>query len=279
MLEQVYSSKPNENIFFSPISVYSALLLAYYGSAGVTQTELLSTLKLDWADSKEMVRSAYSLQKWYNKKLGSKNALGFASVDRVFLSQNLTTYRCFDERLVNDIIKMDFENNSEKALKDINDWIANVTNDQIREMLSSQEVNERTQVVLANAAYFKGQWVRKFREQFTVAKPFFTSADRSSMVPMMHQRGAFKIKTDNTLDAYILQLPFQTSDSSQNESDVSMVIVLPSFTEDAIPKLLSKLDANRLEKSLKGSVAREVQISIPKFEFEERISLLPVSIT
>lgn len=278
LLEKVYSSKPNRNIFLSPYSVYSALLLAYYGSAGETQKELVSALMLDWADSKEMVRSAYALQRWYDKKLTSEKALGFASADRVYLSQNLPTNECFEDRLANDIIKADFEKNSEKALKDINDWIANVTNDQIQDMLSSQEINQNTQVVLANAAYFKGQWVSQFKVHNTVEKPFFTSSNSSTMVPMMRQRGAFNIRTDNTLDAHILQLPFQTSNTSESESDVSMVIVLPSFTEDAIPKLLSKLDSNSLEQALKWSVAKEVKISLPKFEFEERTSLLPVSI-
>ncbi|KAH8342178.1 hypothetical protein KR074_008941 [Drosophila pseudoananassae] len=276
MLEEIYNSNPNQNLFVSPYSVYNALLLAYYGSAGTTQNELVSTLSLDWADSKEMVRSVYMLQKWKHGKMASEAALEFSSVDRVFLSQNLATHKCFENRLGNDIIKKDFENNAVQALEDINDWIANVTHNHIRDVLTSQEINSRTQVVLANAAFFKGQWVSQFKKHNTVSKPFFTSSNRSSMVPMMQQKGAFKIKADNALDAHVLQLPFRTSQTSETESDVSMVVVLPSFKENAIPELLSKLDSNSLESALKWSMPQEIEISIPKFEFEQHTSLIPI---
>ncbi|KAH8342179.1 hypothetical protein KR074_008942, partial [Drosophila pseudoananassae] len=275
LLKEVYNSKPNENVFVSPYSVYNALLLAYYGSAGTTQNELVSTLSLDWADSKEMVRSVYLLQKWIDNT-ASKEALEFSSVDRVFLSQNLATHKCFEDRLGNDIKKKDFEHDAGQALKDINDWIANVTHNHIRDVLTSQDINSRTQVVLANAAFFKGQWVSQFKPQDTVSKPFFTSSNRSSMVPMMQKTGSFKIKADNALDAHILQLPFRKSQYSKTESDVSMFFVLPSSKENSISELLSKLDSNSLESALRTSKAQEVQISIPKFEFKKQISLNPI---
>lgn len=44
-LDAMHKSNPNENLFFSPFSLYHALLLAYFGSAN--QTEKSLKVKLD----------------------------------------------------------------------------------------------------------------------------------------------------------------------------------------------------------------------------------------
>lgn len=45
-LEAMYKANPNENLFFSPFSLYHALLLAYFGSANQTEKVLkVSSLK------------------------------------------------------------------------------------------------------------------------------------------------------------------------------------------------------------------------------------------
>lgn len=39
-LDAMQKANPNENLFFSPFSLYHALLLAYFGSAGHTEKKL-----------------------------------------------------------------------------------------------------------------------------------------------------------------------------------------------------------------------------------------------
>lgn len=39
-LDAMYKANPNENLFFSPFSLYHALLLAYFGSANQTEKGL-----------------------------------------------------------------------------------------------------------------------------------------------------------------------------------------------------------------------------------------------
>lgn len=46
MLKQVNEMQPTENVFFSPFSVYNALLLAYFASANQTEASLKKTLAL-----------------------------------------------------------------------------------------------------------------------------------------------------------------------------------------------------------------------------------------
>lgn len=56
LLQAVGEMKTSENVFFSPSSVFSALLLAYFVSANQTEDSLKKTLKLD-----DQVGSAHSV--------------------------------------------------------------------------------------------------------------------------------------------------------------------------------------------------------------------------
>lgn len=46
LLKQFLQSGTSENLFFSPFSIWNALVLAYFGAAGITQEELETALRL-----------------------------------------------------------------------------------------------------------------------------------------------------------------------------------------------------------------------------------------
>jgi serpin B len=46
MLREVVAADPTSNIFFSPYSVYNALLLAYFGAANHTEQSLKKVLRI-----------------------------------------------------------------------------------------------------------------------------------------------------------------------------------------------------------------------------------------
>jgi len=286
MLNVIRQSTPNENVFFSPYSTYHALLLAYFGSSGDTEKELAKVLHLDWADSKEVVRSAYILEKMNRKERQSKMPLEFSSADRIFFANDLHVTECARNRLAEEVQQIDFKSQPEESRKQINDWIAKQTHDQIRNMLSADEITPRTRLVLANAAYLKGQWLSQFKTEKTVPMPFYTSPSNYSLVSMMQQKGTFLLNVDEQLRAHVLQLPYRTvfesqekEDSSPDEnSDISMVLILPPFNSNSLEDVLSRLNADSLDDSLKQAMPREIEVSLPKFEFEQRLELNPVSL-
>lgn len=285
MLDVIRKSTPNENVFFSPYSTYHALLLAYFSSSGETEKELAKVLQLSWADSKEMVRSAYLIEKKDREVRSHKMPLEFSSADRIFFGNSLHLTHCAETRLAKEIVKMDFQNKPEESRKEINDWIANTTHNQIRDMLSAEEITPRTKLVLANAAYLKGQWVSQFKASKTAPMPFYTSASNFSFVPMMQQKGTFLLNTDEQLRAHVLQMPYRTVYESEEQpdsqpddkSDISMVLILPPFNPNSLEDTLSRLNTETLEQSLNQAMPREIEVSLPKFEFEQRLELVPVS--
>lgn len=276
MLDVIQRTSPNGNVFFSPYSTYNALLLAYFSSSGKTERELAKVLQLNWADSKEMVRSAYMLEKKHLASRLRQNPLEFSSAGRIFYSRDIELSECMNDRLFTEFQKINFHDNPDESRKEINAWIANQTYNQILDMLSDGDITSSTRVVLADASYLKGQWVSKFKVERTSQKPFYTTKSDVSTVPMMQQKATFLLSLDEELDAKVLQLPFRTSYETQGKlkSDISMVLILPS---KSLENVLSKLNSETLRQALNLAIPREIEVSLPKFEFEQRLQLVPVS--
>ncbi len=66
-----------------------------------------------------------------------------------------------------------------------------------------------TKLVLVNAVYFKGNWIRKFDSSLTKVEPFYIgSKDKNIDVNMMHIDADFRSGYIESLDARMLELPY-----------------------------------------------------------------------
>ena len=75
-------------------------------------------------------------------------------------------------------------------------------------------VNSLTKLVLVNAVYFKGNWMRKFDPSLTAVEPFFLgSEDKQMNVSMMHIDAEFRTGYIESLDARLLELPYEVGSS------------------------------------------------------------------
>lgn len=61
----------------------------------------------------------------------------------------------------------------------------------ISDLLPADAVDELTTIVLANAAFFKGEWEYLFPEEFTHQALFYTSRNETHWVDMMNVEGTF----------------------------------------------------------------------------------------
>lgn len=276
MLEAIQKATPNENIFFSPYSTFHALLLAYFGANGKTEEELVQALRLQWATNKKHVSSGYRLEKQMRYTRSKKMPLEFSAADKIYFDKTINLSPCMKENFEDELESLDFRNMAEESRMSINGWIANITRNEIPEMLNPGDVSSDSQMVLANAAYFKGQWAHQFDPNETTQEIFYTTPNQHSFVPMMHKRSNYNMAVDDALGAYVLQMPYLTSNEKDKDSEMSMVIILPPFVEGGLEKVLSKLKPDTLENALQHAILREIDISMPKFEFEQNLELLPV---
>lgn len=84
-----------------------------------------------------------------------------------------------------------FHENPQAARQQINDWVAQVTKNNIQDLIPADGITGATKLVLANAAYFKGVWASKFPAERTKKQVFFVSETRQTLVPFMKQKGTF----------------------------------------------------------------------------------------
>ena len=165
-----------------------------------------------------------------------------------------------EARLVN------FAGNPESARQQINGWVAKKTQDKIPELLAPGQVTGLTRLVLCNAIYFKGKWLKQFDPKATQLQPFFVGGTRPVNTPLMSQET--RVKSHVTPELSIIALPY-TGDN------LSLVILLPKANE-GLPALEQRMTAAALGEWLTAlDTAREVQaqVFLPKFKLNLRLEL------
>jgi serine protease inhibitor len=190
-LDAMHKSNPNENLFFSPFSLYHALLLAYFGSANQTEKGLKEVLQLHWANSKADVFKGYQFEKRYRDNYEANSSVEFSSIDRFYFDENVKLNPCIEDVIVDETRKLDFRQKPNEALNEINNFVNESTKGNIPVLLSPGDVTGETKIVLANAAYFKGSWASKFDAKDTKREIFYSRPDELHFVEMMSKNGSF----------------------------------------------------------------------------------------
>lgn len=269
MITTVNNLMPTENIFFSPLSVYNALILAYFVSAGHTEEALKKTLNLPQNQTKVNTMQAYKLEKHFElvRKTSGSPSYELSTANRLFVSPALEVKACMQELFANEIAVTDFSKDPAAALEEINGWVANQTKNQIKDLLSAGQITQATNLVLTNAAYFKGVWKSRFQPESTRKEVFYISNSEKTFVNMMKQKSTFNHMISEKLGAHILELPYKGD-------DVSMFFLLPPFVSPSgITNILKRLTIENLKEVVNGLIPRSVDVSIPKFSVEQSLPL------
>ena len=87
--------------------------------------------------------------------------------------------------------QVDFMFNPDPTRIQINNWVEEQTKNKIKNLLASGVIDTATRLVLANAIYFKGNWVDEFDESETHPEDFTLLDGSSVKVPLMSQRSLF----------------------------------------------------------------------------------------
>ncbi len=252
------AEQKNKNIFFSSFSIYSALAMTSEGANGQTAEEMQKVLHLP-ADAKirqsEMDNLITALNPATgNYKLSSANALwtqkGYAFLPE-FKSVNTTSYKATIENL-------DFIQHPDIALKTINAWAEEKTNNKIKDLLSANNINKATRLILTNAVYFKADWAQPFESEYTKEKEFTTSSGEKVKTKMMQQVKGFSYS--ETDEAQVVGLPYKGN-------ELSMVIILPKNGQTVNSVANSPASFNQ-----KGS-GQLVRVVLPKFKIEAKYAL------
>ena len=139
-------------------------------------------------------------------------------------------------------------------------------------------------MVLVNAIYFKGEWVKKFLKRRTSKKEFYFNDEKNVEVDMMQMevknicwtfffiehsllftKNRFLYKEIKEFDSKVIEIPYK-------DSDINMMIILPN-KKDGLYALESKLNEIKLRELSKRASISDVILKIPKFKIEFDINM------
>jgi len=194
------------------------------------------------------------------------------SIDFIF-SKEVELNPCIEDIIVDETKKLDFKQHPEAAIKEINEFVKRETKGNIPELLSPADITSNTKMVLANAAYFKGEWASKFDAEDTKREIFYSKPDEMHFVEMMSKNGSFNHAANERLGCHVLEIPYKRSE----KVNINMIVFLPpTVSENALEKVLNSLTPEALHEALQDGFEREVQLKFPKFSTEKTIELMPV---
>ncbi len=258
----------DQNLFFSPYSISSALAITYEGARGVTADEIRSVLHLPADDTTRregFVAIDASLNSGdENYTLRTANAL-WAEKTYPFLPGYIDLARCWYGA---NATNLDFIKDPEGSRATINHWVEGQTEDRIRDLLPAGSIDSRTRLVITNAIYFKGAWADQFDLNRTKEEEFRVGPDETVMVQMMQRTDEDAIyEYTETPALQVLEMPYAHGDGAE----LSMLILLPR--EDSLAAVEEALDAEDLA-VLQNSLTHErVRVFFPKFTLETEYSL------
>lgn len=252
-----YKSKDG-NIFFSPYSISSAIAMTYEGARGKTADEIRSVFHFPKDDSLRR-ESFLKINDLINKKdkkytLHTANAL-WAQEDYKFLEDY---FNLVDKYYGGKATNLDFINETEKSRLIINSWVEEQTNNKIKNLIPLGILNSLTRLVLTNAIYFKGFWLKQFDKKDTKKEDFRVNPDNKIKIQMMRLTGE-KFNYAETDKLQILELPYEGK-------ELSMLILLPK--EDDLKAVEESLNSEKLSEWKKLLRNEEVNVYLPGFKFE-----------
>ncbi|MFO0744817.1 MAG: serpin family protein [Myxococcota bacterium] len=242
------------NLALSPASLSLAFSMTYAGARGSTADDMKKVLHLG-AVADPHTAAGLAIARWNGE--GKPYALRIAN--RLFGEATAPFETPFLDRMKAaygaPLEPVDFEHSFDAARRHINDWVADRTEDKIRDLLPDGSLDELTRLVLVNAIYFKGQWAARFDAAQTKDGAFHAAAG-DVKVPFMHRSGS--MLTGGGELAQVVELPYVGG-------DLAMDLVLPKGDL----KSLAGLDADGLA-ALVGTLYEneEVELALPRFRIE-----------
>jgi serpin B len=246
------------NIVVSPASVHIALGMTYAGARGETATEMARVLRVE--GSSDSLHRAYgtALRAWNDTSAATLRVANRIYAERTaplepgFIALTRDIYSA-------PIAPVDFIHAPEPAREEINRWVAERTQDRIRDLLPAGSILSLTRLVLANAVYFKGTWQTQFDSNRTNPDTFYLESGGTPSVLMMNARARFAWARHRD-GVRILEMPYAGG-------ELSMVWLLPE-ARDGLAELERNLSSESLERWRGALREVEVEVKLPRFRLE-----------
>lgn len=244
----INNSHIGQNFCVSPLSIFQVLCLTANGAKDTTLNGMLKALSGQSIKAlNEENKKILEICKKANNPIEIANGI-FTKFEP------LSSFVSIAQRFQSSIEKL-------VSLQQVNKWCNDKTKGKIPKILD--QLTEDMQMILLNAVFFKGQWLKKFEKKNSIERDFFNLGKDPVKVKMMHLNDKFLYYSDN--EVQVIELKYKTE-------NISSLIILPK-KEIEINNYIKSFNAEKINKIIKGLKQRKVEISLPKFEINDSVKL------
>nr|XP_035947146.1 thyroxine-binding globulin isoform X1 [Halichoerus grypus] len=200
---------PDQNIFFSPVSISAALAMLSFGAYYSTQTQILESLGFNLTDT-PMAEIQQGFQHLICSLNFPKKELELQMGNTFFIGKQLKPLAQFLDDVkslyATEVFSTDFSNVS-AAQQEINSHVEKQTKGKVVGLV--QDLKPNTIMVLVSYIHFKAQWANPF-DPFKTEEGSSFSVDKTTtvQVPMMHQMEQYYHLVDTELNCTVLQMDY-----------------------------------------------------------------------
>ncbi|XP_034851695.1 serpin B7 isoform X1 [Mirounga leonina] len=273
LFRELDNNQGSENVFFSSLSIFTALALVRLGAQGDCVSQIDKMLHFNpasgWGNSSQ---AQPGLQSQLKRVLSDMNT---SHRDyELHIANGLFAEKVFDlhrnyiecaEKLYNaKVERVDFTNDVEDTIYKIHKWIENETHGKIKSVFQAGSISSSAVMVLVNAVYFKGKWELAFTKDETVNCHFKSPKCPGKAVAMMHQERKFNFSVIRDPPMQVLELKYH--------GGISMFIMLPENDPSQIEKRMTFQNLMEWTNPRKMS-SQYVEVFLPQFKIEKNYEI------
>ncbi|XP_078090300.1 alpha-1-antitrypsin-like isoform X1 [Mustelus asterias] len=248
----------SSNIFFSPLSISTALAMLSLGTRSATREQLLHGLHFNNMTEERTAKMNRGYKQLLQALMAERNELQLSTGNSLHIQKGFDVLPNFlnkTKKFYNaEVFPLDFKLDPENAKQQVNDYVKKMTKGKIKKMFST--IDPETKLMLINYVFFKGNWKEPFDP--TVTREAFFNVDKTTKVKvqMMFQNDWFSEISDFHLSSNVIKLPYV--------GNASMIAILPA--EGKLEDVEQNLSREKFEEWLQrlGHRRRRFFLSFPK---------------
>ena len=251
------ADEPNQ--FYSPYSIHQALSMTMNGNEGEVLKEFVDLLRYENMNLEDANRGSKELTEFLLQvdpkvKLAIANAIWYKQEYQVQVPFKNTARDYYNA----EIAGLDMRNSN--SVNIINNWIAQKTNNLIRDMLD--EIPSNAVMYLVNAIYYKADWKYQFDASKTKKEPFYPSPGNPVQVDMMDLDKPASFKSYFGQGYRYFEIPYSTGQYSMG------ILYHPDGNLDQVSGLLNFQNLEMWRKDAKES---NFILKMPKFKLRQKM--------
>ncbi len=254
-----------KNVFFSSVSISTALAMTWNGAGGETAAEMARTLELAGMSIETANKGFRDL---LNGVQMGEPKVEVTVANALWVRHGGAFHPLFlqavQEHYLAEASQVNFAD-SAAAVGRINEWVKVKTKDKIDKILQPSNVDANTNAVLTNAIYFKGAWTTPFDPKHTAPNRFTLADGTTRQIPTMRQR-ALPVKTLQTKEFEAAALPYGTG-------RFRLYVFLPS-RESGLKAFLPTITPERWKEWMAGFRDERKTVLLPRFKVAAEESLV-----